>query len=53
MEFLIDLFNYLAWCVVEGDWMNDYLTHFPDGENVRDILIEIGMAVAHIFGHIQ
>lgn len=50
MEYLYALINYLAFCIVEGDYLNDHLAEFPAGE-VRDILIEIGMSLAVIMGN--
>ena len=48
MSLLLDLLRYLSYVVVDGDWLNDWLSHLPAG--MESYAIEMGKAVAQIFG---
>ena len=47
MDHLINLTRYLAFVVVEGDYLNDWLTHLPS--DWRQTVMEIGQIVADFF----
>jgi hypothetical protein len=48
MNLLLNLLRYLSYVVVDGDWLNDWLTHMPAG--MEPYAIEMGKAVQAIFG---
>ena len=48
MQILLDMFRYLAFIVIDGDYLNDWLTHLPVG--MQEGMIEVGKAIAIIFG---
>jgi hypothetical protein len=48
MQYLLDLMRYFAWCVVEGDELNDWLTHLPHAS--QPAILEMGKALVNIFG---
>ncbi|MEM5606523.1 carbamoyl-phosphate synthase, partial [Bacillus cereus] len=43
---LVDLSKYLFWTAVDGDYMNDWITHLPKG--FQDAALKIGESVAMI-----
>lgn len=43
---LVDLSKYLFWTAVDGDYMNDWITHLPKG--FQDAALKIGESVALI-----
>ena len=48
MAMLLDLIRYFAFVVVDGDYLNDWVTHLPAG--MVEPVIEMGKAVAQVFG---
>lgn len=45
---LMDLLRYFAAVVIDGDWLNDWLTYLP--EAIQPDIIEMGKAIADMFG---
>ncbi|WP_227496329.1 carbamoyl-phosphate synthase [Bacillus cereus] len=45
-QVLVDLGKYLFWTAVDGDYMNDWITHLPKG--FQDAALKIGESVAMI-----
>jgi hypothetical protein len=43
---LLDLIRYFAWVIVDGDWLNDWLTHLPVA--AQPWVIELGKEVAQL-----
>jgi hypothetical protein len=49
MDNLISMIKYFAAIVVDGDYLNDWVTHLP--EVIRPDIIEMGQALAQMFGY--
>lgn len=48
MEIIGGLVQYLAFVLVEGDWLNDWLTHLPI--IYQPLVRGIGQAIAMVLG---